>query len=129
MTKKYIHPTKKRVAKLQQAWALSRYVCDEIQDNLTKWDLLALWFIEATTDTEECKHESDWMVYTSIPPQFKCRKCWIMYRIGDPTEEEFNEDKYRFGQKSQEQMRNETAKSVFNIEAPTDTKRSRKRVW
>lgn len=27
---------------------------------------------------EECNHVSDWMVYTSNPPKYKCKKCWYM---------------------------------------------------
>lgn len=27
-----------------------------------------------------CNHESDWFVYISIPPQYKCKKCWEFYR-------------------------------------------------
>lgn len=27
----------------------------------------------------ECKHESDWLVYTSFPPCYKCKKCWEYY--------------------------------------------------
>lgn len=27
-----------------------------------------------------CQHESNWEVYTSNPPQYKCEKCWVFYR-------------------------------------------------
>ena len=26
-----------------------------------------------------CSHESDWAVYISIPPQYKCKKCGAFY--------------------------------------------------
>lgn len=29
---------------------------------------------------EICKHKSDWMVYTSMPPKRRCKKCWKFYR-------------------------------------------------
>ena len=29
---------------------------------------------------EICKHESDWMVYASMPPKRRCKKCWKFYR-------------------------------------------------
>ena len=28
---------------------------------------------------EPCQHESNWEVYTSNPPQYKCEKCWAFY--------------------------------------------------
>ncbi len=28
----------------------------------------------------ECNHESDELVYTSMPPQFKCKRCGQFYR-------------------------------------------------
>ena len=27
-----------------------------------------------------CQHESNWEVYTSNPPQYKCEKCWAFYK-------------------------------------------------
>lgn len=27
-----------------------------------------------------CKHESDWLVYTSNPPQYKCKNCNQFYK-------------------------------------------------
>lgn len=27
-----------------------------------------------------CQHENTWEVYTSNPPQYKCKKCWAFYK-------------------------------------------------
>jgi hypothetical protein len=31
-------------------------------------------------DDPQCRHESDGMIYTSNPPQNKCKKCGAFYR-------------------------------------------------
>lgn len=30
----------------------------------------------------ECKHESNGICYTSMPPQYKCKHCGVFYRLG-----------------------------------------------
>lgn len=30
----------------------------------------------------ECKHESNGVVYTSMPPQYKCKHCGVFFRRG-----------------------------------------------
>jgi len=30
----------------------------------------------------ECKHESDGLIYTSDPPQYKCIHCGVFFRLG-----------------------------------------------
>ena len=39
--------------------------------------LVKLWYMELQPQ-EECNHVSDWMVYTSNPPKYKCKKCGYM---------------------------------------------------
>jgi len=34
--------------------------------------------LELQPQEEKCNHVSDWMVYTSNPPKYKCKKCWYM---------------------------------------------------
>lgn len=40
--------------------------------------LVKLWYMELQPQEEKCNHVSDWMVYTSNPPQYKCKKCSYM---------------------------------------------------
>ena len=45
---------------------------------------------------EECNHVSDWMVYTSNPPKYKCKKCGYMtteYMAQEEKTEETIEEK------------------------------------
>jgi len=49
----------------------------------TVWVERSAWPVTFSTDLNPqqqiCNHESDWMVYTSNPPQSKCKKCWVFY--------------------------------------------------
>lgn len=61
-------------------WAEERYLIDFLEEhNLLSKDaqeesIVWEWNIA-------CKHESTWQIYTSDPPQYKCRKCWEFYLL------------------------------------------------
>ena len=44
------------------------------QEEMLLWEDLPNW------DYLVCKHKSDWMVYASMPPKRRCKKCWKFYR-------------------------------------------------
>jgi hypothetical protein len=47
---------------------------------LQQWRLYGKSVIEAIEDNQKvCNHESDWVIYPSNPPQYKCKKCWKFY--------------------------------------------------
>lgn len=48
-------------------------LAEEQQVKFNKWNG---WNIAGITN---CQHESNWQVYTSNPPQYKCKKCWEFF--------------------------------------------------
>ena len=61
---------------------------------VTEWKRLVMWLMSLTDDKgrieemekiltqlKPCKHESDWDMYLSYPPQWRCKKCWEFYRL------------------------------------------------
>lgn len=55
------------------------------------------WWLEEVQEQEEkCNHISDWQVYTSNPPQYKCKKCGMFSTEYMPMEEKQEEGNTSF---------------------------------
>lgn len=90
----------KQQEELLRQWKLLRHACEYLEIVKEQIDEIAEhtrlpdfqrnweWFMGGRlidkcnlkeTWTNECNHESDWTIYTSFPPQYRCKKCWEFY--------------------------------------------------